>query len=66
MIKLLLLIGVGIIVYKLFWNKNYITPNRNNENNDDNELIECSICHTFVPKNECTFTINGCICKECR
>ena len=64
MMKLILLIIVGYVIYKLFWKK---TPIMNeNPNYDDNDLIECKICHTFVPKNECKFTSDGCICKDCQ
>ena len=64
MMKLILLIIVGYVIYKLFWKK---TPIMNeNPNYDDNDLIECKICHTFVPKNECKFTSDGCICKNCQ
>jgi len=65
MIKLILLIAVGYIIYKMFWKKAPISNNYSNSNDSD-ELIECSICHTFVPKNECKFTSTGCICKDCQ
>jgi len=63
MLKLILLAIVGYVIYKIFWKK---TPIVNNKNYDDNDLIECSNCHTFVPQNECKFTSNGCICKDCQ
>ena len=65
MLKLILLIAVGYIIYKVFWNKK-VTIKPNNSDFDENDLIECSKCHTFVPKNECKFTNNGCICKDCQ
>jgi len=64
MIKLLLFLGVLYILYRIFW-KQSISFN-NNETYEDTDLIECSNCHTFVPKNECKFTSNGCICKDCQ
>jgi len=64
MLKLILLIAVGYIIYKLFWTKKPITNTQNEL--DENDLIECSNCHTFVPKNECKFTSTGCICKDCQ
>ena len=64
MLKLILLIIVGYIIYKVFWQKS-IAYNRDNDL-DENDLIECSVCHTFVPKNECEFRMNGCVCKDCR
>jgi len=65
MMKLILLIIVGYIIYTIFWKKTPIIKNEN-PNYDDNDLIECSNCHTFVPKNECKFTPNGCLCKDCQ
>jgi len=64
MLKLILLIIVGYVIYKLFWNKKTIT--KENTAYDENDLIECSNCHTFVPKNECKFTSRGCLCKDCQ
>ena len=64
MMKLILLIGIGYVIYKLFWNKKPIINAQNDL--DENDLIECSNCHTFVPKNECKFTPNGCLCKDCQ
>jgi len=63
MLKLILLAIIGYIIYKIFWKKKIIT---NDTNYDENDLIECSNCHTFVPKNECKFTSNGCLCKDCQ
>jgi len=65
MLKIILLIIVGYIIYTIFWKKTPIF-NTNNQSLDENDLIECSKCHTFVPKNECKFTSNGCICKDCQ
>jgi uncharacterized protein len=62
MLKLIILIAIGYIIYKVFWAKKPIQT----QNYDDNDLIECSNCHTFVPKNECKFTNNGCLCKDCQ
>ena len=64
MMKLILLIGIGYVIYKLFWNKKPIINAQNDL--DENDLIECSNCHTFVSKNECKFTTNGCLCKDCQ
>jgi uncharacterized protein len=61
MVKLIILGIIGYVIYKLFWNKKVIDTNF-----DENDLIECSNCHTFVPKNECKFTQNGCLCKDCQ
>jgi len=66
MFKLILLVGIGYIIYKVFWAKKPIMKNNSNNNYDDNDLIECSSCHTFVPKNECKFTSTGCLCKDCQ
>ena len=63
MLKLIILIIIGYVIYKLFWQKEEIIKN---DNYDDNDLVECSKCHTFVPKSECKFTQNGCLCKDCR
>ena len=65
MLKLILLIAIGYIIYKVFWNKK-VTIKPNNSDLGENDLIECSNCHIFVPKNECKFTNNGCICKDCQ
>ena len=65
MVKLIILGIIGYVIYRLFWNKK-ITNINTNTNFDENDLIECSNCHTFVPKNECKFTQNGCLCKECQ
>ena len=65
MLKIILLGIIGFVIYKIFW-KNSSLQNKQNNNYDENDLIECSICHTFVPKNECKFTNNGCICKDCQ
>jgi uncharacterized protein len=65
MFKLIILIVVGFIVYKMFFNKK-IENNTQNTSNDSDELIECSKCHTFVPKNECKWTNSGCLCKDCQ
>ena len=61
MVKLIILGIIGYVIYRLFWNKKVIDTNF-----DENDLIECSNCHTFVPKNECKFTQNGCLCKDCQ
>jgi len=67
MLKLIILIVIGYIIYKIFFNKEITSHSHRNENeNDNNELVECSNCHTFVPKNECKWTNNGCLCKECQ
>ncbi|RUM58153.1 MAG: glucose-inhibited division protein B [Nautilia sp.] len=67
MLKLIILIVIGYIIYKIFFNKEITSTSHRNENeNDNNELVECSNCHTFVPKNECKWTNNGCLCKECQ
>jgi len=65
MLKLIFLGLIGFVIYKLFF-ANKKTVSNSTDTDDTNELIECSICHTFVPKNECKFTNNGCICKECQ
>jgi hypothetical protein len=65
MLKIILLIIIGYIIYTIFWKKSPIINNTQSKS-DDNELIECKICHTFVPKNECKFTSDGCICKDCQ
>jgi hypothetical protein len=65
MFKLLILGIIGYVIYKVFWNKK-VTNININTNFDENDLIECSNCHTFVPKNECKFTQNGCLCKDCQ
>jgi len=65
MLKIILLGIIGFVIYKIFW-KNSSLQNKQNNNYDENDLIECSICHTFVPKSECKFTSNGCICKDCQ
>jgi uncharacterized protein len=62
MFKLIILGIVAFIIYKIFFNKKMVA---NSSNKDDNELIECSKCHTFVPKSECKFRNNECLCKEC-
>ena len=68
MFKLIILGVIGFIVYKVFFQERVedrdIEPYSNFD--DENDLIECSICHTYVPKNECKFTQNGCICKDCQ
>jgi uncharacterized protein len=63
MVKLIILGIIGYVIYRLFWNKKITNTNTNF---DENDLIECSNCHTFVPKNECKFTQNGCLCKDCQ
>jgi hypothetical protein len=65
MLKIILLIIVGYIIYMIFWKKAPIIKSPSDDT-DNNDLIECSNCHTFVPKNECKFTSNGCICKDCQ
>jgi hypothetical protein len=63
MLKLILLAIVGFFIYKIFFDKK---PILKNNDLDENDLIECGICHTFVPKNECIFIEDKCICKDCR
>jgi len=64
MLKLIILGIIGYVIYKMFFNQK-ITPTPTNDS-DDNELIECSNCHTFVPKSECRWNNNRCLCKECQ
>jgi hypothetical protein len=65
MFKFIILATIGYIVYKMFKkDTNKTTINR--DNYGENDLVECSNCHTFVPKSECKFTPNGCLCKECQ
>jgi hypothetical protein len=66
MIKLIIFIVIMYILYKVFWKKSPIITSQSNTTYDENDLIECSNCHTFVPKNECKFTSNGCLCKDCQ
>jgi uncharacterized protein len=66
MLKLIVLIVIGFIIYKMFFNKKIANFNQNNSQQESDELVECSNCHTFVPKNECKFTKNGCLCKDCQ
>jgi len=59
----LLVFGIIIfVIYFLFFRKREEYINKVNEN----ELVECSNCHTFVPKEECKFINDKCLCKECR
>lgn len=62
MFKILILIAIGFIIYKVFFNKKEII---NNEY-DENDLVECKNCHTFVPKSECKWVNGGCLCKDCQ
>lgn len=64
MFKLLILIAVGFIIYKMFFNKSI--PNQPKTDEDENDLVECKNCHTFVPKSECKWTNDGCLCKDCQ
>ena len=66
MLKLILLGIIGFVIYKMFWKKSTLNNTNSQNTENDNELIECSKCHTFVPKSECEFRLNGCICKDCR
>ena len=65
MLKLIFLIVIGGIIYKIFFAKNGVVS-KPTDIDDTNELVECSICHTFVLKSECKFTDKGYICKECQ
>jgi len=65
MLKLIILGVIGFVIYKMFFTKK-VDKFSNSNNNDENDLVECSNCHTFVPKNECKFTSNGCLCKDCQ
>ena len=64
MLKLLLFLAVGFIIYKIFWQKTPMSATPSGY--DENDLIECSKCHTFVPKDECEFTTYGCLCRDCQ
>jgi len=66
MLKLIILGVVGYFIYKVFFNKKIEAPQSYNNDENSDELIECSNCHTFVPKNECKWSSNGCLCKECQ
>jgi len=62
MLKLIILGLIGYVIYKMFFNKKITSTT----NSDENELVECSKCHTFVSKSECKLNNNQCLCKECR
>ncbi len=64
MFKLIILIAIGFFIYKVFFNKNEIVPTKNDDN--ENDLVECKNCHTFVPKSECKWVNGGCLCKDCQ
>ena len=69
MFKLILMAVVGFIVYKAV--KTFTAPKTNNQYNDEDkttgeELIECSRCGTFTPRNEITFEYGGPVCKDCK
>ncbi|NPA55265.1 MAG: glucose-inhibited division protein B [Epsilonproteobacteria bacterium] len=60
MVKLLLLMLVLYIAYKIFFKKTPATKQ------DENELVECYNCHTYVPISECKLTNRGYLCKDCQ
>ena len=60
MLKLIIILGVGYFIYTKFFRKNV-----SHKNDFSDELIECSKCGTFVPKNEITYIDNKPVCKEC-
>jgi uncharacterized protein len=64
-IKLLLLIGIGIGVYTLFFKKKSITS-RPPDNNQEEAMIPCAKCGTYVQIKE-TFMRDGkyYCCREC-
>ena len=64
MFKLLILIAVGFIIYKMFFTKSIQNQPKTDDN--ENDLVECKHCHTFVPKSECKWTNDGCLCKDCQ
>ena len=65
MFKLIILIAIGFFIYKVFFNKKEIISNSTNDDNE-NDLVECKNCHTFVPKSECKWVNGGCLCKDCQ
>jgi formylmethanofuran dehydrogenase subunit E len=69
-LKLIILGIVGYFIYKIYFNKkvenNSTFQNNSSQQNDSDELVECSNCHTFVPKSECKFINNECLCKDCQ
>jgi formylmethanofuran dehydrogenase subunit E len=67
MFKLIVLGIIGFVVYKLFFsNQNESSSLNSMKDKDEDELIQCSKCGTFVPKSECSFIGDKCLCKECR
>ena len=73
MFKIIVLLIVGFIVYSVV--KRVTAPmSRRNSNDNHNdvdkttgeELIECSKCGTFTPRDEITFSYDGPVCKDCK
>ena len=68
MFKLILMAVVGFIVYKAV--KTLTTQKSDVKQKDESieeELIECSRCGTFTPRNEISFDSNGrAVCKDCQ
>jgi len=65
MLKLIILGVIGFVIYKMFFTKK-VDNFSNSSKEDENDLVECSNCHTFVPKDECKWTKDGCLCKDCQ
>jgi hypothetical protein len=65
MLKIIILIVVGFVIYKIFFDKK-IENNSTTSTDDSDELVECFSCHTFVQKSECKWTKNGWLCKDCQ
>lgn len=67
-ILVLIIVGGGIylLIKKLQSKKNSITPVDDRDKTTGDELIECSKCGTFTPRNEIDFRYDGPLCKECQ
>jgi DNA-directed RNA polymerase subunit RPC12/RpoP len=66
MLKIIILIVIGYVVYKtLFSAKPPINANNKNEKIEEDELVECVNCGIFVSQKEAILTTRGYMCKEC-
>ncbi len=74
MFKIIVLLIVGFIVYSVVKKVTAPMSRRNSNDNNHNdvdkttgeELIECSKCGTFTPRDEITFSYDGPVCKDCK
>ncbi len=64
--KLILFAIIAGVIYFMFFKKSeVINKSQNNTKNENEDLIMCDKCKTFVPENEIKKIDGKNICKEC-